>query len=345
MEDVKVTYDGTVRNEINTIIQFVYGTDGFDAKSVERQYISLILGNNTDFTNRFKWKRVDWDLLDEEVLKKNRTKKLNEEFKKLSVIKDYFIKLTIEDYIYIPINIYRVIEQSKKKFNITKSSKSNLNPLKIISNTNLLFDRMKILYDTNNLSNLMNEETLKIIKYNLLCHLASKKLILQDKINQDAFEWILKKIEEKFYKAVIHPGEMVGPISAQSIGERTTQLSVTGDTEVRIKEMNYYHEPRIDDLINRYMDRFGSFKTHITEDGKASHILPVKREWNILVPGLNYKTQKVEWKRVTEFSKHSCNGKLVRIKQNREKQLLQLYHIHLYPKIHKEKHIQSEEIN
>lgn len=55
-------------------------------------------------------------------------------------------------------------------------------------------------------------------------------------------------------------------------------------------------------------------ETHITEDGKSSHILPIPQDWNIKVPGLNYETQKVEWKRVTEMSRHPPNGKLVRIK-------------------------------
>ena len=127
MEDVKVTYDGTVRNEINTIIQFVYGTNGIDAKSDERQYISLLLGTHTEFMNKFKWKRIQMaNHLSKEVMsmKKNSwAKKLENEFQKLLEAKKYFIGFTIEDFIYVPINIYRVIQQSKKKFNITKNTK------------------------------------------------------------------------------------------------------------------------------------------------------------------------------------------------------------------------------
>lgn len=52
--------------------------------------------------------------------------------------------------------------------------------------------------------------------------------------------------------------------------------------------------------------------THITEDGRESHILPT-RHLNIKVPGLNYKTHKVEWKQVTEMSRHPVNGKMVKI--------------------------------
>jgi len=77
--------------------------------------------------------------------------------------------------------------------------------------------------------------------------------------------------------------------------------------------MNKYSTPYIGELIDRYMEKYKPIETHITEDGKPSHILPIPKEWNIKVPGLNYKTQKVEWKRVTEMSRHSCNGKLIKI--------------------------------
>lgn len=317
MEDVKVTYDGTVRNEINTIIQFTYGTDGIDAKSVERQYISLLLGNHTDFINKFKWKRSELTkYLSKDVLKsmKKYSKILDNEFQKLSEIKKYFISLTIEDFVYVPINIYRVIQQSKKKFNITNKTINDISPLEIISETNKILFEMKIVYDNNELADRMNKESLKTMKYLLLSYLSSKKLIVRDKITKEAFQWILQKVMEKFYKSVIHPGEMVGPIAAQSIGERTTQLSVRADTEVRIKENGKYSTPQIGELIDHYMvaHKDKVIETHITEDGKSSYILP--NEWDVKVPGLNYKTQKVEWKRVTEFSKHPPNGRLVRIK-------------------------------
>jgi intein/homing endonuclease len=52
--------------------------------------------------------------------------------------------------------------------------------------------------------------------------------------------------------------------------------------------------------------------THITEDGRESHILPT-RHLDIKVPGLNYKTNQIEWKQVTEMSRHPVNGKMVKI--------------------------------
>ena len=100
---------------------------------------------------------------------------------------------------------------------------------------------------------------------------------------------------------------------SKAIGERTTQLSVTPDTEVRIAINGMETSVQIGKVVDGYMKNFGAIKTHITEDGRASYILPNKN-WDVKVPGLNYKTQKVEWKRVTEFSKHPPNGKMVRIR-------------------------------
>ena len=37
MEDVKVQYDGTVRNSLGDVIQFLYGEDGMDGTTVEFQ--------------------------------------------------------------------------------------------------------------------------------------------------------------------------------------------------------------------------------------------------------------------------------------------------------------------
>ena len=316
MEDVKIAYDGTVRNEINTIIQFSYGTDGFDAKSSERQHLSFIMGSNNDFVNKFKWKRNELKkYLSNSVLKgmKRYTKILEDEFKEIEIVRKYFIKNIEEDFIYAPINIYRIIEQSKKKYRIHKDTVNDISPTEMIKMRKVLLDKLKVLYDDHPLAVMMNEESLKRIKYNLICHLSTKKLITSGKINKQAYEWIIRKIEDKFYASIIHPGEMVGPIAAQSLGERCTQLSVTPDTEVRLAIGGKKTVQKIGEFIDNCMELYDPYKTHITEDGKASYILPTPDELDIKVPGLNYETQKVQWKRITELSKHPPNGKLVKI--------------------------------
>jgi DNA-directed RNA polymerase II subunit RPB1 len=53
----------------------------------------------------------------------------------------------------------------------------------------------------------------------LLC---SKNVILAERLSQNAFDWLLSEIKAKFEMAVVQPGEMVGAIAAQSLGEPAT---------------------------------------------------------------------------------------------------------------------------
>ena len=46
------------------------------------------------------------------------------------------------------------------------------------------------------------------------------------KLSKQAFEWVLGEIDARFNQAVVAPGEMVGTIAAQSIGEPATQMTL-----------------------------------------------------------------------------------------------------------------------
>ncbi len=54
--------------------------------------------------------------------------------------------------------------------------------------------------------------------------LSSKFVIFRHRLNMDGFSFLLGEIEDRFYHAVVHPGEMVGSICAQSIGEYSTPI-------------------------------------------------------------------------------------------------------------------------
>ena len=59
MEDVIVKYDGTVRNSVGDVIQFLYGEDGMDATAVESQKVDTLRLSNAQFEAKF---RVDPDV-------------------------------------------------------------------------------------------------------------------------------------------------------------------------------------------------------------------------------------------------------------------------------------------
>lgn len=61
-----------------------------------------------------------------------------------------------------------------------------------------------------------------------MCHmrslLASKRVLHEHKLSHEAWTWLLDRIKADFQQALVAPGEMVGTVAAQSIGEPTTQM-------------------------------------------------------------------------------------------------------------------------
>ena len=55
--------------------------------------------------------------------------------------------------------------------------------------------------------------------------LCTKMVAENHRLSEEAFEWLLGEIEAKFLQAQATPGEMVGAMAAQSIGEPATQVN------------------------------------------------------------------------------------------------------------------------
>lgn len=55
MESVMVKYDGTVRNQVEQLIQLRYGEDGLDACCVEFQQMPTLKPSNKAFEKKFKF--------------------------------------------------------------------------------------------------------------------------------------------------------------------------------------------------------------------------------------------------------------------------------------------------
>ena len=56
--------------------------------------------------------------------------------------------------------------------------------------------------------------------------LASKQVCQKYRLSREAFDWVIGEIDRKFHKAIAHPGENIGVIAAQSIGEPATQMTL-----------------------------------------------------------------------------------------------------------------------
>ncbi len=50
-------------------------------------------------------------------------------------------------------------------------------------------------------------------------------MLNKERLDKKAFEWLIGEIESKFRRALVNPGESVGCIAAQSLGEPVTQVA------------------------------------------------------------------------------------------------------------------------
>ncbi len=143
--------------------------------------------------------------------------------------------------------------------------------------------------------------------------------------NQMIYPSIIDELKETIKKnyidSLIQPGESVGIIAAQSIGERQTQNSIAYDEEILINYFGTVKKLKIGQFIDNYMREFGSVQID-------NHSY-VKECDNIDIMTIS-PDEKIEWKKITEISKHSPKGNLVKVTTESGRSVIStLSHSHL----------------
>ena len=234
LEDLQVKYDMTVRNNKNRVIQFRYGDDCIDPIKVENQSLPLVKMTIEEIYAHFQ---IPTENLDD-IFITNYTPRVKKKMKKKSE-KDRLIATTqlyINDMlearelliknvfnyensstIHQPVNFRRIIGNIQNQFNIHKDSMVNISP-------NEIYDWIDLVL--NNLDKLTYSAPTLLFKIAFKFYLAPKELIVIRRFNKKAITYLFQYIEMTYKKAIAHPGEMVGIIAAQSLGEPTTQMTL-----------------------------------------------------------------------------------------------------------------------
>jgi DNA-directed RNA polymerase II subunit RPB1 len=121
--------------------------------------------------------------------------------------------------------------------------------------------------------------------------LASKKVLFKYKMSENLFLNIISKIEDKFNKSIVHPGEMVGVIAAQSISETisvvTFETSKNGDSTPKALKVDL---PRIIEIINKNTTKSPSMALHIIEPQKHDEKFLMRISHDLIYTRLKYIT-------------------------------------------------------
>lgn len=280
LEDVHAAYDGTVRNANQELIQLMYGEDGLDGARIEgNQAFALPHLNNAELADKYRYEyHTDGSFSDhmggsymdpfvrESLLRDPESvSKLQEEFDQLMKDRDTSrLIIDMEDKnklkMNLPVNVARLIQNARTTMG-KRSQVSNLNPITVINCVKQLQDDLIQLFPayhkdyngkfTNMLSQQRIERALKLFRIHLRQVLGSKRVLKEYKLNDKAFEYLLKDIRTKYQQALITPGEIIGAIAAQSCGEPATQMTLNTFHNAGISSKNVtLGVPRLLELLN-----------------------------------------------------------------------------------------------
>ena len=151
---------------------------------------------------------------------KDYQKQLDKSFKRIIEHRNYLFYDIFnekpENNIIFPVHIKRITENICGKVNSIKRY-VDIHPIDILKMNERLKKSMSI--NTNN-------NTSQLFNILIDIHLSPKILINRYSITKQLYEQITLIIKQQYYKSIIQPGEMVGPIAAQSIGEPATQMTL-----------------------------------------------------------------------------------------------------------------------
>jgi DNA-directed RNA polymerase beta' subunit len=316
MEDVVVRYDNTVRNASENIVQFVYGDDYFDPVKLISQPVKLVERNNAELWKTYAFEPdFDWALYlrpeqASEAAEMN-VEELSSEYENMMEIRDeirinYNEMRAITDInIFLPFNLFQLIHNAKRKFNIESGTLSNISPQYIRTEIDNLIEKIMDL--------VLEKNSLYMLKSAIRFYLASKECIVTHHLTREVFDYLTNLVYDQTVTSFITPGSLVGIEGAQSIGEPSTQMtlnSVSKKILVGFQSQNEFEIFKIGNYIDDLLEN--------ANPNDIKHIPKNRTQYLELTEDVYISScdnlGNVDWHKVTAVTKHLPVGDLIEIK-------------------------------
>ena len=304
MEDLIVHHDGTVRDANNNIIQYHYGEDGVNPTKIETQSFAIGELTGVQLNTVYGMREVDWST----VLIEGTVREQEEEttiaayvqqlfYDQRMMVEGVFQKKTLDsESVFAPVNLARMILNVKVRFGLNPANKTDLTPAVVLKGIDRLLT--------------FTHSYHKIWAGLLRFHLAPHKLIVKERFTKEAFEMLMELIVANHMKAWVQPGDQVGIVAAQSIGEPATQMSTLRTTTCCIASSSgkrFYGA--VGDFIDPILAKYSERVKEISHD---SVVLPMDGVEDYYIVGVS-DDEKTSWRRISEISRHPANGGLVEV--------------------------------
>jgi len=312
LEDLKVEYDMTVRNNRGKIIQFKYGDDGFDSTKAENQVIPLVGMSVEDVYLHYDIAGINDDKSD--ILRVytkgavTRMKKQKAETMKKTkayidkmldvrelIVKNIF-KYKNENTVKVPVAFQNIIANVQGQLGLNSHSITDITPLEA-------FELIEDTFET--IKKLIFAPPTPLFEILYYYYLSPRELLVNKRFHRKGLQLLLETIVLKYKQALVHPGEMVGVIAGQSIGEPTTQLtlnSVTYETEIVVRnQRKEIKKVQIGDFVKEHIEK--SKQIQYMEDKDTTYAELSDLEEYYEVPSANEEGHTL-WTRIEAVTKH-----------------------------------------
>lgn len=313
LEDLKIEYDMTVRNSKGKIVQFAYGDDGFESTKVEQQNLHLVEMSLEDIYTHYDIIGVndyDKDLL--AIYNKGtiaRAKKQAMEAKalckkyidKMMIKRDEIVKSVFkyknDNSLKVPISFQNLIVNIQGQLNLTANSVVDITPLEAFELIEEYYERLQQIHFA------PPTPLFEVLYY---FYLTPRDLLVNKRFHRKALTLLLETVVLKYKQAIVHPGEMVGVIAGQSIGEPSTQLSSAAETKIIISGLHNYSGD-----VKTFVDKLlKENEENVIDLGNNSVVMDLVEDYHIV--GVS-DTEKTSWNRILQISRHPANGNSVKV--------------------------------
>ena len=217
MEDLVTQHDGTVRDARGCIVQFHYGEDGISCTKVETQGLNIHGMSNEEIKKLVGLQGVNWaDILTEDANRVENAELINSFADQTIADRDMLVNGVFRNgrakSLMGPMNLERMIMNLKVKFNIQANAKTDLLPEYVIETLKTLHTRTLPFH--------------KMWSAMLRFYLGPHHSVVKHRLTKMAFDAMVEQILVKNWTSWAQPGEQVGIIAAQSIGEPATQMTL-----------------------------------------------------------------------------------------------------------------------
>jgi DNA-directed RNA polymerase beta' subunit len=229
LEDLITQHDGSVRDTAGNVLQLSYGEDGINATKLEEQRLPIDSWDDAKLADHYAAEGASTAAAYLDAAKNDRR-----------ILVEKVCGHRPNPMVRAPIHLERMIFRIRDQFGL-KQDEGTVTADQVLEAHSAVLHRTHI----NNL-----------VWSALVRHYLAPKFLKKHGFTKESLDALVEQIVIKHWRAWVEPGQPVGVLAAQSIGEPATQMtlnSVDWHTEIVIARDGKIFAPKIGDFIDNYI--------------------------------------------------------------------------------------------